>query len=77
MSDQWQAAECRLLDLLADQATFGLSRIETEELGRLTQMVPDFDIECMERAAAVVNLALVSVEPLPAAISKYRLALCT
>ena len=68
MNDQWQAIECRLLDLLADRATFGLTRSEEEELRQLTEYVPGFDEECMERAAATVQLAFKSVEPLPAGL---------
>jgi hypothetical protein len=68
MNDQWQAIECRLLDLLADRATFGLTRSEEEELRQLTECVPGFDDECMEKAVATVQLAVTSVEPLPAAV---------
>ena len=68
MNGQWQAIECRLLDLLADRATFGLTRNEEEELRQLAEFVPDFDDQCMEKAAATVQLAFTSVEPLPAAV---------
>ena len=70
MNGQWQAFECRLLDLLADRATFGLTRSEAEELRQLTECVPDFDDESMEKAAATVQLAFTSVEPLPAVVTR-------
>ena len=68
MNGQWQVVERRLLDLLADRATFGLARSEEEELRQLTESLPDFDDECLEMAAATVQLAFASVEPLPAAV---------
>ena len=68
MNSQWQVIERRLLELLADRATFGLTRSEEEELRQLSESVPDFDDECMEKAAATVQLAFASVEPLPAAV---------
>jgi hypothetical protein len=75
MNSQWQALECRLLDLLADRATFGLTRSEEGELRQLTECVPGFDDECMEEAAATVQLAFTPVEPLPAALhAKIRAA---
>ena len=67
MSDQWQLTECRLLELLADRSTFGLTRGEETELRQLMTTVPHFDIECMERAAATAQLAFASVEPMPSA----------
>ena len=68
MSSRWQFVERRLLDLLADRATFELSKAAEQELSRLAESVPDFDDECMERAAATVQLAFASVGPLPSAI---------
>ena len=68
MNSQWHAIECRLLDLLADRTTFGLTGSEEEELRQLTECVPGFDDECMEKAAATVQLAFTSAEPLPAAL---------
>jgi hypothetical protein len=68
MNDQWQATECRLLDLLADLGTFVLTRSEEEELRQLTECVPGFDDGCMEEAAATVQLAFTSVEPMPAGL---------
>ena len=68
MNSQWQVVERRLLELLADRATFGLTRSEEEELRQLSEIVPDFDDECMEKAAATVQLAFAPVEPLPAAV---------
>ncbi len=68
MNSPWQVVERRLLELLADRATFGLTRDEEEELLQLNESVPDFDDECMEKAAATVQLAFAPVEPLPAAV---------
>ena len=68
LNRQWQVIERRLLDLLADRATFGLTRSEAEELRQLAESVPDFDAECLEKAAATIQLAFTSVEPLPATV---------
>ena len=68
MNGQWQVVERRLLELLADRATFGLTRSEGEELRQLKESVSDFDDECLEMAAATVQLSCASVEPLPAAV---------
>jgi hypothetical protein len=68
MNSQWQAFEQRLLELLADRATFGLTPNEDEELRQLKGRTPGFDDECMEKAAATVRLAFAGVEPLPAAV---------
>ena len=65
MSDPWQTAERRMSELLADRAVFGLSREEEQELQQLARVMPDFDIDCMERAAATVQLAFLSVETMP------------
>jgi hypothetical protein len=68
MRDLWQDKEQRVLELLADRATFGLEPSVEEELGHLLQAMPDFDTECMERAAAMVQLAFTPLEPLPEAV---------
>ena len=68
MNSQWQVIERRLVELLDDRATFGLTRSEEMELRQLSESVPDFDNECMEKVAATVQLAFASVEPLPAAV---------
>ena len=68
MSERWQSIERRLLELLADRAAFGLAWPEEQELRQLLQTMPDFDTESMDRAAATVQLALASVEPMPAAL---------
>ena len=65
MNSQWQVDERRLLELLADRATFGLTASEDEELRELKSSFPYFDVECMEQAAATVQLAVVPAEPLP------------
>jgi hypothetical protein len=64
----------RLIDLLADQAAFGLSTDEQAELIRLLQGAPHFDAEALERIAAVVELAMLAprgpgrLERLPTAL---------
>jgi len=68
MSDPWQSTERRLLKLLADRTAFGLNRAEERELQQLLGVVPDFDTESMERAAATVQLASTPIEPLPPAV---------
>ena len=68
MSDQWQITERRLLELLADREIFGLTAREKEELRQLVETMAGFDTECMERTAAMAQLAFTSVEPLPAVV---------
>ena len=68
MSQASRNTERRILELLADRAIFGLPADEEQELDRLQQMLPGFDFQCMERAAATAQLAFTQVEPLPAAI---------
>ncbi|MHC4179984.1 MAG: hypothetical protein ACYSWU_20965 [Planctomycetota bacterium] len=72
MSERWQSCEERILELLADQAAFGLSVEEQEELSALLVTMPDFDHDCMERMAAAVHLASVGneLEPLPASLQQ-------
>ena len=67
MSDLWQSREQRVLELLADRATFGLESSDERELRLLLKTMPDFDSECMERAAATVQLAFITPEPMPKA----------
>ena len=65
----------RLWELLVDRATQGLSDIETRELDALLRQHPDIDPNCMDLAAAAVDLATVSAaEPMPASL-KSRIAL--
>jgi hypothetical protein len=68
MSESWQSDECHVLELLADREAFGLEREKDEELRHLLQNRPDLDSECMERVAAMVQLALTPIEPLPAGV---------
>jgi len=72
MSDRWQSCETRVLELLADQATFGLSADEQAELSALLAIMPDFDRDCMQRMAATVHLASVdkAPEPLPPSLQQ-------
>ena len=65
MSDIFESCEERILDMLADQAAFGLSPDERGELDTLLVMMPDFDQECMQRMAATVHLASFVKEPEP------------
>jgi hypothetical protein len=74
MNSQWQDAECRLLELLADRATFGLTAGEDDELRQLKESVPDFDDECMDKAAATVQLSFAPTELLPADVHAKILA---
>lgn len=76
MSNLWQSCEEQILVLLADQAAFGLSEEEQEELSALLARVPEFDQDCMQRLAATVHLACVGkeLEPLPASIHERILA---
>jgi len=72
MSNRRQFGEERILELLADQAAFGLSVDEQEELRALLVSMPDFDRDCMQRMAATVHLASIGkeLEPLPASIQQ-------
>ena len=72
MSDRWPSCEERILDLLADEAVFGLSAEEHEELSALLVTMPDFDQDCMQRMAATVQLASVGtkLEPLPTSLQQ-------
>ena len=65
MSDSFQSCEEQIRDMLADQAAFGLSSDEREELDALLIMMPDFDQDCMQRMAATVHLANCGEEPEP------------
>lgn len=68
MNNPWQESEHRLSQLLADRASFGLSHSEAMQVQRLTELLPDFDMDCMERAAATVQLADVPLEPMPSSV---------
>ena len=57
MSTPWRFAEQRILDLLADQAAFGLVADDRRQLDGLLETMPGLDAECMERTAALVELA--------------------
>jgi len=65
MSDRWKSREERILELLADEAVFGLSADERDKLGVLTIAMPDIDRDCMQRTAATVHLASIGREPEP------------
>ena len=72
MSDRWQSCEQRILELLADEAVFGLGTDEQEELRHRLGTMPDFDQDCMQRMAATVQLASVGrqLQPLPKALEQ-------
>ena len=72
MSDSWHSYQRRLLELLADEALFGLTADGREELDSLVAIMPDFDLLCMERVSAAVHLAHVSkhLEPLPESLDE-------
>jgi len=67
MNPTWDNPEQRLLELLADRATFGLDAAEQRELRRLLDQNLDFDESCMDRVAAAAHLAMMPAdfEPLP------------
>jgi hypothetical protein len=61
----------RLLELLADRATQGLSDQESRELDALLAQHPDVDADVMDRAAAAVDLAFAAdTAPMPEAVRK-------
>ena len=57
----------RLLELLADRTLVGLDAGEQQELESLLQANPDFDAECLDRTAAMLDRAAAAgdTEPLP------------
>ncbi len=57
----------RLLELLADRTLVGLDAGEQQELESLLQANPDFDTECLDRTAALLDRAAAAgdTEPLP------------
>ena len=70
MNAPWQSTENRLLELLADRATFGLEIDEDCQLHQLLSENPGFDESCMDRVAASAQLAFMpaAIEPLPAGL---------
>jgi hypothetical protein len=57
----------RLLELLAERALVGLDADQQRQLESLLQTHPDFDAECLDRTAALLDLAAAAgdTEPLP------------
>ncbi len=57
----------RLLELLAERALVGLDAVQQHELDSLLQTHPDFDAECLDRTAALLDRAAAAgdTEPLP------------
>jgi len=70
VSDTTQSGRERLLELLADRATQGLSAEESRELEALLREHPDVDADTLDRVAAAVYLASAPRDdtPLPAAL---------
>ncbi|MHC5113706.1 MAG: anti-sigma factor domain-containing protein [Planctomycetota bacterium] len=70
MTERAPATIERLHDLLADQATQGLSSEETAELTALLDRFPDVDAYSFDLTAAAVDLpeALGDLEPMPASV---------
>jgi hypothetical protein len=62
-SDSRSGAEQRLLDLLAERATFGLDTEEEAELAALVKEHPDGDHESLDRIAAALAVAHLSGRP--------------
>ncbi len=72
MNDRRKSCEERALELLADEALFGLDPGEREELDALLADLPDIDRHCMHYAAAIVQLAGLPAEPEPLPASVQR-----
>ena len=72
MTEYMQFSEGRALELLADQAVFGLAGEQQEELDTLLATMPDIDRDCMRTAAATVHLASIGTELEPMPISLKR-----
>ena len=65
MNYQWQNCENRIVELLADEATLGLSSSEQDELHGLLATRPRYDMECVQRPAATVLPASFASRPKP------------
>jgi len=77
MSNRTQSNQQRILELLADEAIFGLAADEREELDARLDETPDIDLGCMRNAAATVYLASIAeeFEPMPISVQESILAL--
>lgn len=66
MSSSYPSDHDRILELLADQAIEGLSAAEQLELESLMRADSDFDTECLDRTAAMLDVAAsaVDIDPL-------------
>lgn len=60
MRNPWNCCEKRILELLVDQAAFGLTAIHKNELNAIRSIMPEFDLACMEQAAENIHLASVT-----------------
>ncbi|MBN1911447.1 MAG: hypothetical protein JW818_17020 [Pirellulales bacterium] len=71
MSPRKESSQVRILELLADEAVFGLGASQERELQRLLRAVPGFDRDCMQRVATTVLLAGVEdrLQSLPPALA--------
>ena len=63
----------RLLELLADQAVFGLDSDETEELAKLISQSDKKDDDSFEIATAAIDLSMSKVESMPASLNQKLL----
>ena len=66
----------RLLELLAERALVGLETDQQNELESLLQAQPDFDAECLDRTAGLLDWAVAAgdTEPLPQPVQDRILA---
>ncbi len=67
MNSSYPSDHDRMLELLADQAIGGLDAAEQLELKSLLETSPDFDLESLDRTAAMLDVAASAegIEPLP------------
>ena len=76
MSERGRSGEERLLELLADEAIFGLIAEEQKEFDTLLAETSGIDRDCMRRAAAAFHLGSISaeLESMPTALKQRILA---
>jgi hypothetical protein len=71
MKNQRQRGESRLIQLLADRAVFGLKEKQEEELNERLMAMPEFDVDAMDLAAAMVPLAFLPRDLVPLPLALY------
>jgi len=76
MRDRITPNNQRTLELLADEAIFGLAADQREQLNALLPKTPGVNENCMQAAAAAVHLASLAdkFEPMPTALKESILA---